>query len=518
MFNLTSWRLWVGTAALAGLLLTVSGSAQADVIYLEAGGQYKGKIVREGSREVVIKTGAGEVAVPRRSIRRIVREEDTKATFDKRWKESQSDADALFELAKWAKEQGLADEARRCWERAVEVDAYHKPSHEALGHIQHGGRWYSDEDYKREVQGLVKFDGRWVTPEERDMLSQGLVQDETGAWVRPEDLAKPAEQRRRVSPPAPPAGADRKQEPAAPSAGQPRQPRLPQASPGAGGVDERDKEDRAWYLDSTRVCDFEGAPTVESKYYRIKTNIKGEYATRYGEMMDRYYGRFLKVFKEFLPPGDIPKSMIWIYASQQEFMGATGMPDGVGGFYSTGNKRVTGYHGTFGMNGNTRTVLAHEGTHQFEDVVLQGAFGNCPIWILEGLAVFFESAFWDGQDIVIGLVPQDRLSSLKRGLATNSLIPLSQLIRTPQPQFTAYHYAHAWSLIYMVLYYGGSKAVRQRCQQWFTDLMMASRRGPVTAEMVEERCGGQDKFLELEQKWKEWLGELSYDFDPRKSK
>ena len=507
----SSRRRFVSLALWPGLLL--AGPAAADIVYLEAGGQYKGKVLRETAREVVIKTAAGEVVVPRRDIRRIVREDDAKATFEKRWKENETtgDGDAFYELGKWAKEQSLPEEAKKAWEKAVAVDAYHKKAREALGHVFYQGRWYTDEEYKRDVQGLVKWDGKWVRAEDADRLAQGLVQDESGAWVRPEELSKPAAQRRQVEVGPPPTKPGATGKPGASPAAQPRQG----ASPGAA-VDERDKEDKAWYLDSTRVCDFGAAPIHDSKYYRIKTNVKPEYAERYGQMMDRYYGRFLKVFKDFLPPGELPKSTIWIYASQQEFMGATGMPDGVGGFYNTGDKRVTGYHGTFGMNGNTRTVLAHEGTHQFEDIVLQGAFRNCPIWILEGLAVFFESAYWDGNDIVIGLVPRDRLAALKRGLQANGLIPLEQLIRTSQPQFTAYHYAHAWSLIYMVLYYGGSKTIRQRCQQWFTDLMMASKQGPVTPEMVEERCGGKEKFLELEQKWKEWLGELSYDFSPRK--
>ena len=134
---------------------------------------------------------------------------------------------------------------------------------------------------------------------------------------------------------------------------------------------------------------------------------------------------------------------------------------------------------------------------------------------MEGLAVLFESAYYDGKEVVIGLVPRDRLQSLKRGLASNTLIPLTQLIRTPQQSFTAYHYAHAWGLIYMILYYGESKTVRQRCQKWFSDLFSAAKTGRVTAETVEERIGGREKFLELEQRWKDWIRDLPYDYDPR---
>ena len=214
---------------------------------------------------------------------------------------------------------------------------------------------------------------------------------------------------------------------------------------------------------------------------------------------------------------DLPKGTIHIYASRREFRGSTGSGPNTGGFYQTGIRRVTAFHGPFGNTGNTRDVLAHEGTHQFEDFVLGGrGFGNCPEWILEGLAVLFESAIYDGKEVVVGLVPSDRLQTLKRGLASGSLIPLNRLIRTSQSQFTAYHYAHAWSLIYMVLYSSESKSVRKKTQKWFADLFTAAKTGPVTPAMVIERCGGAEGFAELEQRWKDFIRDLPYDYDPRR--
>lgn len=502
----------MGLVLIAGAL-----AAHADVIHLQGGGRYRGTIVKETSREVTIQTAAGTVVVARREIASIEKEESVQQAFARREAElrAKDDPDAHFDLGRWAKGKGLEDEARRCFERAIALDAYHRGAREALGHRYHQGRWYTEEEYRRVVQGLVEWDGKWVTPEDRARYEQGFIKDADGTWVRPEDLARkaeeerlsrerPAEERGTVAPPV------RDGAPAGPA---PRPGRF-EPPPPAG---DTPGEDKAWYQDNERVGDINAVTPVESRYYKIRTNVKPEYARRYGEMMDRYYVRFLKVFREMMPAGTPAKSEILIYSSQREFMQAEGMGQSVGGFYNTGNKRVTAFHGLFGMTGTTREVLAHEGTHQFEDIVLQGSFGNAPIWILEGLAVFFESAYYDGKDVIIGLVPRDRLAVLKRGLAQNQLIPLTDLIRTPQPSFTAYHYAHAWGLIYMILYYGESKTVRQRCQAWFSELFQLSRRGRVTAEMVEERCGGREKFLELEQRWKDWIRDLPYDFDPRDS-
>ena len=286
---------------------------------------------------------------------------------------------------------------------------------------------------------------------------------------------------------------------------------VPPPPPGPKG------EDTEWYKDDEEVCAFDDAPEYSSKYYLIKTNVKPEYAKRYGEMLDQYFKRFIKVFKAFLPGGRYSKSEILIYGSKATFHSETKMPQGVGGFYNTQNKRVTAYHGIFGQQGNTRTVLVHEGTHQFEDLVLRGNFRNAPIWIIEGLAVFFESAYFDGKEIRIGLVPRERLYALKRGLATNSLIPLSKLIRTPQPQFQGYHYAHAWALIYMVLYYGENEKIRKRCVRWFSDLFAAALEGPVSARDVENGMGGKQAFREFEQRWKDWIKDLPYDYDPKKN-
>lgn len=500
----------VGLLLLVGVTLWLGTVARADVIVTDSGAKYRGTIVKETSTHITIKTRVGEVKIPRDEISQIVRIDELRKEFEERFAQAKRDADAAFKVGQWATREELKPEAQRAYERAVELDGYHEGARKALGHYEHQGRWYTPEAYRTEVLGLVEHEGQWIKPEDRDKLAAGFVRQPDGQWVLPEGREEPMPARPRPS---------RETEPK-----EPKEPREAEPQPSAAPKVEGPKlarpkaGDESWYRDNTSTGSFGEAAQTESRFYSIKTNVKPEYAERYGRMMDRYYVRFQKVFKEFLPRGGTPrKSEIWIYASRAEFARAEGVGPTTGGFYNTGTKRVTAFHGPFGNTGTTREVLSHEGTHQFEDLCLGGRFGNAPIWILEGLAVLFESAVYDeeNKEVVIGLVPRDRLESLKRGIATNSLIPLTELIRTPQAQFTAYHYAHAWGLIYMVLYYGENKAVRQKCQQWFSDLFASAKTGRVTAEMVEERCGGREKFLELEQRWKEWIRDLPYDYDPR---
>lgn len=375
---------------------------------------------------------------------------------------SPTDAEGHYALAVWARDQGLVNDARRLFEATVKLDGFHEGARLALNHKKHRGRWYTPEQHAAQLATEAKAKATSTTVKQPVVKRQPLVP-------------------------------------------------LPPPDPYA--------EDKEWYKDNTKIADWADAPTYESKYYLIKTNVKKEYAKRYTKMMDQYFKRFIGVFKSFLPPKRYEKSEIWIHASREEFMQENPrIPKTAGGYFRTDTKRVHAYHGLFGPSGTTRTVLAHEATHQFEELVLTRGFRNAPVWILEGLATFFESAVYHKGKIRIGLIPRDRLWSLKRGLKAGKLLTLTQIFQTPQRQFTGYHYAHAWSLIYMVIYYGKNEKTRKACQRWFSELFSDALKKRVSPKDVERKIGGREALLQLEARWKEWLAELKYDYDPKKGR
>ncbi|GIW72267.1 MAG: hypothetical protein KatS3mg102_1809 [Planctomycetota bacterium] len=531
----------LGMVSLGLVLLLGALPAGADVIFLETGGQVRGEIVEETETQVIVRMRSGIIhVIDREEILRIERESDPQAEFARRLAAVPAgDADGYYELGRWAEERGLKEEARQAWLKAIEIAPDHAAARAALGHRKHRGRWYDEEGYKKAVEGLVRWNGQWVTPLEREFYEQGFTKNDKGEWVRREDL-----ERQRAGGPAPPAAgagggereraerrrADDEDARRAGGSGAGSRPR-----PGSGVLPppaEPEEADTAWYDDHTTVMSWEEAlkRPYETRYYRIYTNIKPEYAQRYGRMLDTYSIKgFQKVFnaKKNLPYG-VPKGDVYIYPSQQAFMTAEGMGPSVGGFYQPGARRVVAYHGRFGASGTTKTVLAHEATHQFEDYVLPGKMWNAPVWIIEGFAVFFESAKYDAENdkVIIGHIPRDRLSNLKHGLATNTLIPLSELIRTPQPSFTGYHYAHAWALVYYMIY-GGSEKKRVACncaprcknqrehnQRIFSNLFFLARTKKMTPEDTEELFGGKEGFAAFEEQWKQWLADVPYDFDP----
>jgi hypothetical protein len=529
MFAMASKGRLLAAAALGALSLALAvGSARADVVYLEGGAKITGEVIEETPQHVIVKKPSGlTLTIRREEIAKIERDRNPAQEFEARMKAlSSGDANGFYELGKWAASKALKDQAQKAWNRAIQIDPEHAGAREALGHRKYNGKWYDAEGYKKAVEGLVEWHGQWVTPGDRDLLEQGFVKNEKGEWVRKEDLErqegekKEAEERerQRLAGGPKPEKEKEKENPGTVARTEPRA--APATATPKGKAVEIEPEDTAWYDDHATNMSWDEAKLkpYESRFYLIYTNIKPEYAKRYGLMMDVYSLKYRRVFNaEKNIRGAIPKGKIYIYPDQQSFMAGEKVSEGVGGFYQPGQNRVVCYHGRFGPTGTTRTVLVHEATHQFEDFVLPGKMWFAPIWIVEGFAVFFESAKWDGKEVNIGHVPHDRLMNLKQGIAANNYIHLPELIRTEHAAFTGYHYAHAWSLIYYMLYGGKTKKIREHNQQVFSDLFfLAKTKGtPVTPEDVEALWGGKEKFAAWEEEWKQWLVDLPYDFDPK---
>jgi len=123
-----------------------------------------------------------------------------------------------------------------------------------------------------------------------------------------------------------------------------------------------------------------------------------------------------------------------------------------GGFTERG---ITVSH--YGTQRSTLSILAHEGLHQYLEATGRN---RIPAWINEGLACYFESF-----DLVGGRPVFDpanntlRTPALRKALATDSLIPLREILATnagiavhQKAQHVSSYYAQEWSLILFLLH------------------------------------------------------------------
>ncbi len=134
-----------------------------DRIHLRGGGVVIGKVISEGPEIEVRIEGGGRVRFARDRVLRIERSETPREEFRRRELELPPSADAvgLAALARWAKENGLTDEARRLAWRVLELDPDHGWARELLRFRRLGAIWLHEEDYHHQF-GRVRDGKRWI--------------------------------------------------------------------------------------------------------------------------------------------------------------------------------------------------------------------------------------------------------------------------------------------------------------------------------------------------------------------
>lgn len=96
------------------------------------------------------------------------------------------DAAGLYEVAAWAKANGLVRDARADFEQVLKFDPGHAGAHEALGHKLHEGKWLNETEYKKaaaaameveaKAKGWKKWKDTWVPPLQYARLEKDLVE------------------------------------------------------------------------------------------------------------------------------------------------------------------------------------------------------------------------------------------------------------------------------------------------------------------------------------------------------
>lgn len=152
--------------ALASILLPVA--TLADVVYLKGGGSLRGTVVEHTATRITIDVAAGRLTVPATRVERVAAGRSALVAYNERAERLRADDVAgWLALALWARDAGLATQARRAFEHVVALDPGNAQAQQALGNVLEGDRWVSSDEAYR-LRGYVLFEGRWVTPAERD--------------------------------------------------------------------------------------------------------------------------------------------------------------------------------------------------------------------------------------------------------------------------------------------------------------------------------------------------------------
>jgi|GEM_PF-1631455 len=169
-------RLKISLLVLFSALLVVAATATADTVHLKGGQKLEGKILDDQPGFVEIKTKFGTIKIERARIEKVVYGETAGEEYKRKLELiDKKDADALYELALWCKENKLKKEHRALLKKVLEADPQDDAVNKELGKVKYDGRWFTPSElnaYKKEetermtAQGMVWYEGQWMPDHE----------------------------------------------------------------------------------------------------------------------------------------------------------------------------------------------------------------------------------------------------------------------------------------------------------------------------------------------------------------
>lgn len=278
-----------------------------------------------------------------------------------------------------------------------------------------------------------------------------------------------------------------------------------------------------------------GFETLTTHHYLICHNTSREYAAWCGALLERLYKGFsnfwtrkgIKLHEPELPLVAIIFNSSQAYADYSRGeLGAAG--GSIVGYYSLRSNRITMYDLTGveslrsagdrrGSAAQINRLLArpeveqlvatviHEATHQIAfNSGLQTRFADIPLWVSEGIAVYFETpdlASAKGWR-TIGAVNTNRLDRFREYLperpagSLKSLIVDDKRVRDTRQALDAY--AEAWALNYYL--------IRHHPREYVAYLQMLAEKKPLVWDEPQERL------KEFQEAFGDNLGQLDADF------
>jgi len=92
-------------------------------------------------------------------------------------------------LGEWASARGLGTQAREAYHRALSASPGDPRANAALGNVQMGGRWVSEDESYR-ARGYVQFEGQWITSAEHEAILRARAAETEAERARGESEAR----------------------------------------------------------------------------------------------------------------------------------------------------------------------------------------------------------------------------------------------------------------------------------------------------------------------------------------
>lgn len=400
------------------------GTLQNDIVQM---GDMKGRIVKANSERfrIVIKRGKIEQRWYEITPKKLV-------SFYNRMRLSSRD---LYILGVFSFENNLLYEGNKAFIKLIKrspkkkryVDKYLSrmlriPIPKG-GFVAHGGMLVSKNERKYRLKGLVKYRGDWVTPEDKEKYEAGFVKS-NGKWITRSEKKLLAR----------------------------------------GYIKFKNK----WYTQSELKklrSNWEHAWTCDTRHYHIKTNLDENFMKELALFIEAAHSEYEKFFGRELDKSVIrlrarrtgtEKLRLFVFKNYEGYRNYCLKNNNAaqlkaGGFASSGTNAAAFWFRSGKMDLFRTTI--HEGAHLFHYNAYKRL--RIPSWFAEGVATQFEGFEWDGRNLKINYISENRLIWLKRAFVNRKTLSLEELVTgnalkkiNASPNQAATFYSQCWGLYY----------------------------------------------------------------------
>jgi hypothetical protein len=250
----------------------------------------------------------------------------------------------------------------------------------------------------------------------------------------------------------------------------------------------------------------EGADlVVETPNYRVRTDLGNDIGQIVAGQQEALFAELVRRMAGIKPYRPIERLDVLVLGAEAAYLKRLGAEAaGSRGIYLPAKDTLAAW----GSRDEIEIILEtlrHEGTHQF----MCHYFGaDCPVWLNEGMAVFYEHGQFSRGTLEIGEVPAERVGAIQKALAENRAIPLATLLAMSNEQWLAsvhagqshayLQYCQSWSMV-QFLAYGEKGKYRSAFEQY---LYFVSR-GHSSKEAWDKAFGGD--MAGFESRWRQYV-------------
>lgn len=214
---------------------------------------------------------------------------------------------------------------------------------------------------------------------------------------------------------------------------------------------KRAEADKAALAAALKRQDWRNAVTQESAHFTCKSNCTDEIRKEYLERLEAYYKYFTDDWGITLSPGEIKGKMkFMLYRDYADFLRVTGVPYGVGGFFSRADNELQLYHDVEDPD-ETRDTLFHEGNHLLT-YLIDTSF-DYPTWLNEGMAEYYGTTEIDEKGkFHVGGLQYARIASLRTDKDNDQFLRLrDDILMIEQDEYGYRQYAYGWSFVHFMM-------------------------------------------------------------------